>query len=103
MTDYTDAAPPPLPAAALREALGKGNLDAAAALVDAHDRAVRQALGPDEATLLDPRQRQVWLALLEQQGEMIEALATLRDQTGDQIRQLQRQHRGTSAYLRAMG
>lgn len=103
MTDYTAATPPPLPIDALREALGKGNLDAAAALVDAYDRAVRQALSPDEAALLDPRQRQTWLAVLEQQNEMIEELAVLRDQSGDQLRQLQRQHRGTSAYLRAMG
>lgn len=103
MTDYTAATPPPLPLDALREALGNGNLEQAAALVDAHDRAVRHALPPDEAGLLDPRQRQAWLSLLEHQAAMIEELAVLRDRTGDQLRQLQRQHRGTSAYLQAMG
>lgn len=103
MTDYTPDTPPPLPLDALREALGRADLDAAAALVDAHDRAVRQALTADDAALLDPRQVQAWLALVDEQRATLEELAGLRDRVADQLHQLQRHQRGASAYLQAQG
>ena len=103
MTDYTTDAPPALPLDALREALGRADLDAAAALVDAHDRAVRQALTAHDAALLDPRQIQAWLQLQQAQQAMLDELAARRDQAGEQLQQLQRHQRGASAYLQAMG
>lgn len=103
MTDYTPDAPPPLPLDALREALGRADLDAAAALVDAHDRAVRQALTAHDAALLDPRQVQAWLALVDEQRATLEELGGLRDRVADQLHQLQRHQRGTNAYLQAQG
>ena len=103
MTDYTTDAPPTLPVEALREALGQADLDAAAALVDAHDRAVRQALDAAEAALLDPRQVQAWVRLLDDQQAMLEELGQRRDFVADQLLQLQRHQRGANAYLQAMG
>lgn len=103
MTDYTADAPPPLPLDALRDALGQADLKAALALVDAHDRAVRQALPADEIPLLDPRQVQAWQGLAERQQALADELAVLRDQVAEQLQQLQRHQRGANAYLRAMG
>lgn len=103
MTDYTADAPPALPLDALREALGRADLDAAAALVDAHDRAVRQALTPADAALLDPRQVQAWMNLVEAQQAMLEELGQRRDYVADQLQQLQRHQRSANAYLQAMG
>jgi hypothetical protein len=103
VTDYTADAPPPLPVEALRKALGQTDLDAALALLEAHDRAVRQALPVDEAALLDPRQVQAWRGLAQGQVALLDELAVLRDQVADQLRQLQRHQRGASAYLQAMG
>ena len=103
MTDYTTDAPPALPLDALREALGRADLDAAAALVDAHDRAVRQALGAAEAALLDPRQVQAWINLMEAQQAVLDELGQRRDFVADQLQQLQRHQRGANAYLQAMG
>lgn len=103
MTDYTTDAPPALPLDALREALGRADLDAAAALVDAHDRAVRQALTSAEAGLLDPRQVQAWTHLMEAQQAVLEELGQRRDFVADQLQQLQRHQRGATAYLQAMG
>ncbi len=102
MTDYTATAPPALPVDALREALGRADLDAAAALVDAHDRAVRQTLTTEEAALLDPRQVQAWMQLLDAQQALLEELGQRRDFVADQLLQLQRHQRGTNAYLQAM-
>ena len=81
MTDYTADAPPGLPLDALREALGRADLDAAAALVDAHDRAVRQALTPADAALLDPRQVQAWM----QQAKRADALAWKAERDGRRL------------------
>ncbi|MFN3704064.1 hypothetical protein [Thermomonas sp.] len=103
MTDYTAGMPPTLPVEALREALGQAELDVAAALVDAHDRAVRQFLTPEEAVLLDPRQHQAWLNLLEAQQAMLAELGQRRDHVAGLIQQLQRHQRGASAYLQAQG
>lgn len=103
VTNYTTDAPPVLPVEALREALGRADLDAAAALVDAHDRAVRQALGAAEAALLDPRQVQAWVRLLDDQQAMLEELGQRRDFVADQLQQLQRHQRSANAYLQAMG
>jgi hypothetical protein len=103
VTDYTADAPPPLPVEALRKALGQTDLDAALALLEAHDRAVRQALPVHEASLLDPRQVQAWRGLTERQQELLGELGVLRDQVADQLQQLQRHQRGASAYLQAMG
>ena len=103
MTDYTADAPPALPIDALREALGRADLDAAAALVDAHDRAVREALTAQDAAMLDPRQIQAWTQLTETQQAMLEELAVRRDHVADQLQQLQRHQRGASAYLQAQG
>lgn len=102
MADYTPGTPPPLPAEAVRKALGEGNLDAVEAYLDAHDRAVRQLLPPDEAATLDARQRQAWLNLIEEQQALYAELGQLRDHTADQLQQLQRHQRGASAYLQAM-
>ncbi|WP_374249588.1 hypothetical protein [Thermomonas sp.] len=101
MTDYAPDAVPQLPADALREALGKADLDAAQALLDAHDRAVRQALGPD--ALPDPRQMQEWQHLADAHQALLDELSALRDHAADQIRMLQRHQRGAHAYLQAMG
>lgn len=103
MTDYTPGAPPSLPLDALREALGRADLEAAAALVDAHDRAVRQALTAHDAALLDPRQVQAWLGLVEEQQATLGELGGLRDKVADQLQQLQRHQRGANAYLQAQG
>ncbi len=103
MTDYTTDAPPVLPVDALREALGRADLDAATALVDAHDRAVRQTLNAHDAALLDPRQAQAWLQLQQAQQAMLDELEARRDQAGEQLQQLQRHQRGANAYLQAMG
>ncbi len=103
MTDYTTDAPPALPVDALREALGRADLDAAAALVDAHDRGVRQALGAVDAALLDPRQMQAWMNLMGAQQAMLEELGQRRDFVAEQLQQLQRHQRGANAYLQAMG
>lgn len=101
MHDYTPDMPPELPVEALREALGQNRLDAAQALLEAHDRAVRQVLTADAAALLDPRQIQAWMALASKQQALVDELATLRDQTAEQLRQLQRHQRSASAYLQA--
>lgn len=103
MTDYTAGMPPALPLDALREALGQAELDVAAALVDAHDRAVRHFLPPDEASLLDPRQRQAWMTLLQEQQAFLAELGQRRDHVAGLIQQLQRHQRGANAYLQAMG
>ena len=103
MTDYTADLPPVLPVDALREALGRADLDAAAALVDAHDRAVRQALTAMDAALLDPRQIQAWMNLMEAHQAMLEELGQRRDFVADQLQQLQRHQRSANAYLQAMG
>lgn len=103
MTDYTASMPPALPVEALREALGQAELDVAAALVDAHDRAVRQFLAPEDAGLLDPRQRQAWMNLLQEQQAMLAELGQRRDHVAGLIQQLQRHQRGANAYLQAMG
>lgn len=97
MTDYAPDAVPALPAEAIRVALGQADLDMAAALLEAHDRAVRQALTAD--ALLDPRQAQRWACLLQEQQAFLEELARLRDHVGEQLRQLQRHQRGARAYL----
>lgn len=97
MTDYAPDAVPALPAEAIRVALGQADLDTAAALLEAHDRAVRQALTAD--ALLDPRQAQRWTSLLQEQQAFLEELARLRDHVGEQLRQLQRHQRGARAYL----
>lgn len=101
MADYTPDSIPRLPADALRDALGKADLDSALALLDAHDRAVRLAFAED--ALLDPRQMQGWANLMDEQQVMLAELGKLRDQAGDKIRQLQRHQRGAVAYLQAMG
>lgn len=100
MTDYTPDDIPALPVAAIREALGRADLDAVQALLDAHDQAVRQSL--IEPELLDPRQRQRWLDLLRQQQDLTAELGVLRDQVGAQLRLLQQHQRGTDAYLQTM-
>ncbi len=102
MTDYTANTPPGLPIDALREALGHADLDAAAALVDAHDCAVRQALTASEVALLDPRQVQAWMQLLDAQQALLEELTQRRDFVADQLQQLQRHQRGSNAYLQMM-
>lgn len=103
MTDYTIDAPPPLPVDALREALGRADLAAALALMEAHDRAVRQALPVQDAALLDPRQVQAWRGLITRQQDLLAEMAKLRDHAADQLQQLQRHQRGAAAYLQAMG
>ena len=103
MTDYTSGIPPVWPVDALRDALGRADLEAASALLDAHDRAVRQTLTEQDASLLDPRQVQAWQQLAMNHHEFMEELAKLRDLAGDQLQQLQRHQRGASAYLQAMG
>lgn len=103
MTDYASDAPPALPVDALREALGRADVEAAVALVDAHDRAVRQAWTAADVALLDPRQVQAWMNLMEAQQAMLEELGQRRDYVADQLTQLQRHQRGASAYLQAMG
>lgn len=101
MTRYAPDDIPTLPADAIRDALGRADLDAAAALLEAHDRAVRLALADD--VLLDPRQAQRWANLQQEQQALLEELTRLRDQTGEQLRQLQRHQRGALAYLRSGG
>lgn len=101
MTHYAPDDIPPLPADAVRDALGRADLDAASALLEAHDRAVRQALAGD--VLLDPRQIQRWANLQQEQQVLLEELTRLRDRTGEQLRQLQRHQRRAQAYLRSGG
>lgn len=101
MTRYAPDDIPLLPADAVRDALGRADLDAASALLEAHDRAVRQALAGD--VLLDPRQIQRWANLQQEQQALLEELTRLRDQAGEQLRQLQRHQRGAQAYLRSGG
>lgn len=101
MSGLDATAVPALPLEALREAMGQADLDAASALIEAHDRAVRDALpGPDE--LLDPRQVQAWMNLAAGQQALLRELAALRDQAAASLRQLQRHRSGASAYARAM-
>lgn len=102
MTDFTAGDPPALPVQALADALRRADLEAAIALVEAHDRAVRQCLPPEEAALLDPRQRQAWLNLWQEQQAVLAELEKRRDHVAGLIRQLQRHQRGAGAYLQAM-
>lgn len=98
MTDYAPDAVPALPLAALREALGRADLKAAQALLEAHDQAVRQALAGDAVDLLAPRQRAQWARLLDEQQALTEELAQLRDRVARQWQDLQRHQRGVLAY-----
>ncbi|HZV24038.1 MAG TPA: hypothetical protein VFF93_09755 [Luteimonas sp.] len=102
MSTFAPEAVPALPLDALREAMGQADLDGVFAILEGHDRAVREALpGPD--ALLDPRQVQAWMNLIAGQQALMQELAVLRDRTADQLRQLQRHRSGASAYARAMG
>lgn len=102
MSDLAPDTVPALPLQALREAMGQADLDAAFALVDAHDRAVRAAL-PDRDALLDPRQVQAWMNLVAGQDALLRELGTLRDQAAANLRQLQRHRCGANAYAQASG
>ena len=101
MTTIAPQAVPALPLDALREAMGRADLDGVLAVLEDHDRAVREALpGPD--ALLDPRQVQAWMNLVAGQQALMQELAALREQAATQLRQLQRHRSGASAYARAM-
>lgn len=100
MTDFTPDAVPALPLAALREALGRADLESAGALLDAHDRAVRQALSPD--ALPDTRQQQAWLNLVSEHQAALAELGQLRDNVAQQLQQLHRYQRGANAYHQAL-
>lgn len=102
MTDYTPDTPPSLPVEAVRKALSENNLAAAEAYLEAHDRAVRQALPPQEAAMLDARQRQAWMNLIAEQQALYAELGQRRDHVAEQLQQLQRHQRGADAYLKAM-
>jgi len=102
VTTHTLDAVPALPLDALRQAMGQADLDGVFALLEDHDRAVREALpGPDAQ--LDPRQVQAWMNLVAGQQALMQELAVLREQTAAQLRQLQRHRSGANAYARAMG
>lgn len=93
---------PALPLDALREAMGRADLDATCGLLDAHERAVHAALhAPDE--LRDPRQTQAWMNLIADQQALLQELSLLREQAAGNLRQLQRHRSGANAYARAMG
>ena len=101
MSDFDLDAIPALPLDAVRGAMGQADLDAALALLETHDRAVRQAL-PAPDPLLDPRQVQAWMNLLADQQALALELGVLRDRVATQLRDLQRHHQGASAYAQAM-
>lgn len=102
VSDLSSPAIPELPLQALRDAIGQADLDAAFALVEAHDRAVRAAL-PARDDLPDPRQVQAWMNLAAGQEALLRELGALRDQAATNLRQLQRHRSGANAYARAMG
>lgn len=88
---------PDLPVEAVRQAVADGDWPRASALVEAHDRALRDAF----ADPANPPSRAHCEALLVAQRALSDELAILRDEASAQLQRLQRESRGVRAYLKA--
>lgn len=83
-------------AGALAEALERDDLDAARALVDAHDRSLRDAAARLSAE--NPEERQLLIELQRRQLALIESVRGSRDAIGAQLQGLSRGQQAARAY-----
>lgn len=92
---------PELPAAAIREAIGRADWSAADELLAAHESALRAAL--DSGSAAESNCRAAWIDLLSAQRALIEDLRGARDEAGRALERLGQERRGVAAYLKNAG
>lgn len=91
---------PTLPEAEIRAALHAEQWEHAFSLLEAHDRALREALDGMEVATLSAGP---WRDLLDQQTALLADLTVVRDETARTLARMGRDRRGALAYRHVAG
>lgn len=86
-----------LPVAEIRAAVAAGEWEAAHALLERHEQALRDSFDPDSGAGM--RSREALLELLAAQRSLIDELRGARDEAGRTLERMGRDRRGMAAYL----